>query len=240
MKKKGSFKKFLLGLIVLIVVGGVIVGQNASTTEDGEKNNVAASAGVEKDDKKEEKKEKFTHTTPIVSTNMGMVTIEGTITNNTDTAYNIMFKVTLADDAGTRLVTARGAMPVILPGETKAYKAVTTGDVTGATKSGTEITTAMKARNVEAVKNVEFGDLTYKYQMGVLTVDGTIKNTGDDLYGYTLTVAFYDKDDKFIGTADAIVANVGAGKTVSFTALGSVEIPEDAKAVVQVNAAIKK
>ena len=85
---------------------------------------------------------------------------------------------------------------------------------------------------------LSYGNLAISSGGGVTQVDGQITNHSKQSYsGVMITVSFFNKNGKLLGTADGAVQNLPAGQTQTFEAAAFSAFPSATKAACQTSSA---
>ncbi|WP_226675724.1 FxLYD domain-containing protein [Rossellomorea aquimaris] len=82
---------------------------------------------------------------------------------------------------------------------------------------------------------IEFRNIVHRTQMGITTISGETTNMDNEDHSYSLTVTFYDKDKKIVGTGLGIVDNIGPGQTKTFEAISQDNLKAAASVKVDVD-----
>ena len=163
----------------------------------------------------------------ISKSNLGITTVYGEV-NNTDTkAHSFTVKVSFYDKDKKLLGTASGAVNSLNGGSSKIFSALGTKDFSSADNFKVQVDTLVSSTENKNIP-IEFTNIVLNDNLGMLTIDGEAKNNDASEHSFTLSVGLYDSNNKLLGVATGAVNDIGAGETMTFSAI-STENPENIK-----------
>lgn len=83
--------------------------------------------------------------------------------------------------------------------------------------------------------NIGFTNIILSAHMGMTTVNGEVKNNGENAASFTIKVSFYDKDKKLLGTAVGAVNDLNGGSSKPFSAIAAEDYSDADSCKVQVD-----
>jgi hypothetical protein len=89
------------------------------------------------------------------------------------------------------------------------------------------------------LKGISFSNTVIKGEYGTTTVNGEVMNHDKTKHSFTLTVSFYDKNKKLLGTAVGTVNDLSGGATKTFDAVATGDYSKAASTKVEVDTMVE-
>jgi hypothetical protein len=235
-KVKGCIlKKWCFCFIAIMLVSVLVIGcgsdNNAPTSKDNAEvqNNEAVEESEETKENEEtpEEKQAVEEKTPkiefsdlLVKSQAGMTMIYGEAINNDSKAHSFTLKVTFYDGDNKIIGTASGAVNNLNGGDTKIFAAMTTDDISNTANQKVQVDTLLSAE--ESKPSIfSFSEPFIKAEGGMTLVDAEVTNNDSTQHSFSVTIGFYDTDNKLIGVASGAVNGIGSGETKTFSCMAS-------------------
>lgn len=248
-EKKPIFKRwwFWLLLIILALMLGSLLGDNnnenkeltpqeqTDVTEDQNQNDLVDEEDpidkepVEEPAQTEEPDETVTDETEtgeidfsnvLVQSDMGITMVYGEAKNNDSKAHSFTLKVSFYDNNDNLIGTATGAVNDLNGGETKIFGAVGTDDVADAASYKVQVDTMVETKENQA-DLISFSKALVRSDLGITTVDVEATNNDTKTHSFTVSIGFYDDDNKLIGVATGAMNDLGAKETKTLSAIAT-------------------
>lgn len=156
----------------------------------------------------------------VTKSNYGMTTVYGEAKNNDTKAHTFTLKVTFYDASNKILGTASGAINDLNPGATKTFSAIGLEDYSNAASLKVQTDSVLTVSEFNT-NIVSFSEPNITTQYGMTTIDVDVTNKDTKAHTLTVTVTFYDKSQKIIGTASGVMNDIKPGEIKTLTCMSS-------------------
>lgn len=244
-KKNGCLVAILavVGVIVLFAIIGNLAGKGGTSKNVSQPDKQAATTSKDKTEStakveaKPDSQPKIEFSNVMLQSSTGITYVFGEAKNNDSNLHSFTLKVSFYDKDKKLLGTAVGAVNGLNGGSTKIFSAMASGDYSAADSYKVQVDTMVQSKeNVEVP--IEFSNVIYKDQSGLVMVEGEAKNKDSKAHSFTIMVGLYDENKKLIGITNGAVNDLAGGDTKTFTTMGAGKMSKPASCVAQVDTII--